>query len=342
MFSSPARRRENRAASEISATVTQSETQSETTMSASKNTSERAGLGLVLCIALLMFFAPLVSLHGAFAGDESANGPNLIARLTSLRSSFDATSSALEHGRAIAPASLSTPTRPAYSATLNVPVSLRVEWLASLLIFAALAFAALALVGLFTFRRAVGVLSITGGCLGAIAILHLFAMNAGVQSWTSELIESGMLGSPQDPFVAMRMLMARSFQLDPGIGLYVLTACLFFAGVLASTSAIPRMEGVVRSSPRVEVAEPIRVRPVDVQYPEESTTTLDVSQHGVYFTSPLRHYYAGMEIRLTRGSQVSDSGPLEERGSVVRVRPLAAGKFGIAVRLIKPSSPESI
>ncbi|MGB6545792.1 MAG: hypothetical protein WA871_10460 [Candidatus Acidiferrales bacterium] len=305
-----------------------------------KSNGERAGLGLILCIALLMFFAPLVSLHGAFVGDETANGPNLGARLTTLRSAFNVSSSAFARGHAAAATSAAEHTPS--SVPLNVPESLRLEWLASILIFAALACAALALLSLFLFRKATAALSLAGGCLGALAILQLFAMNAGVRSWTSDLIESGLLGSSQDPFVAMRMLMARSFQLDPGIGLYVMTTCLFFAGALAFSRVIPRMESVVRGSPRIQIAEPIQIRPVDTRYAEESLTTLDVSNHGVYFVTARQHYYPGMELRLTRGSRGSDAVNHEDRGSVVQVRPVEGGKFGIAVRLISPPAPDSV
>jgi hypothetical protein len=308
-------------------------------MSASTKKTERTGIGAILCIALLMFFAPLISLHGAFVGDSPSNGPNLSASLTTLRSNLSSTNSAFSHGREGTTGSSAE--QPMTSESLSLPLSLSIEWLAAVLIFAALACAALALICLFVARRAVGALCLVGGFFGAFAILHLFVMNAGVRAWTSNLIESGMLGSPQDPFVAMRMLMARSFELDPGIGLYVLTTCLFLASALAFTSAIPRMESVVRSSPRVQASEPIRVRPVDSQYPEESTTTVDVSEHGVFFVSARKHYYAGMELRLTRSPQVSDLGDREERASVVRVRPLEGGKVGVAIRLITPSAPES-
>ena len=305
-------------------------------MSASTNNHERAGIGAILCIALLMFFAPLISLHGALAGDESANGMSLSARLSSLRSSIDITNLAFAQGRGGSTGSADE--HPLASVPIDLPQSLKFEWVASLLIFAAEICAALALVALFAARRAAGPFSLAGSFFGALAILQLFVLNTGVRQWTSQLIESGMLGSPHDPFVAMRMLMARSFQLDPGIGLYVLTACLLLASALAYTSAIPRMASVVRSSPRVEVSVPIRVRPVDPQYPEEISTTLDVSQHGVYFVSERKHYYAGMELRLRRNPQLGDMASSEERASVVRVRTLEPGKFGVAVRLISPTS----
>jgi PilZ domain-containing protein len=302
--------------------------------SASSHHHERAGIGAVLGLALLMFFAPLVTLHGALVGDESPNGFAIHARLATLLSSIDITSSAFAHGNGGSTGSVSE--RPMASTPMETPESLKLEWLASDLIFAALAFAALGLVSLFAYPRAVTALALTGGFVGSFAILHLYLLNGGVHLWTNQLIESGLLGSPQDPFVAMRMLMARSFELDPGVGLYVLTACLFLASALSYTSVIPRIHSVVRKSPRVQIAVPIRIRPVDPQFNEETSTTVDVSQHGLYFVSSRPHYYAGMEIRLNRNPHLGELASHEERGSIVRVRALDAGKFGVAVRLISP------
>jgi hypothetical protein len=304
-------------------------------MAVSKNILERVGIGLALCVALLMFFSPLVILHGAFAGDESVNGLHVGPRLALLRSELEAASSGVSPDRE--GSSGSAVESPAIPKPFDVPISLRMASLVPLAIFAAFAFAALALLDLFLIRKATGTLAFLGGCFSLLAIVHLMIMNSGLRTWTAELIASEPLGSPEDPFVAMRILMAHSFQLTPGPGLHVLTACLFLVAALSYSRAIPRMERVVRRSPRVESAQTIHVRPLDPVLPEENCTSLNVSQFGLYFETAATHYYSGMEVRLTRNPGAGDAPNHEERGSVVRIDKLADGKRGIAIRILKPA-----
>ena len=58
-------------------------------MAVKRDKLERIGMGLVLCIALLMFYAPLVVLHGAFSGDESINALSVRSTLSQLRSGIE-------------------------------------------------------------------------------------------------------------------------------------------------------------------------------------------------------------------------------------------------------------
>ena len=304
-------------------------------MAVSKNIFERIGIGLALCVALFMFFSPLVILHGAFVGDEAVNGLHVAPRLAQLRSGLDAASSGVSQDRADSPDSATQ--SPAISKPLDVPLSLRMASLVPLAIFAAFAFAALALLDLFFIRKATGTLAFLGGCFGLLAIAHLMFMDSGLRAWTAELIATEPLGTHEDPFVAMRILMAHSFQLAPGPGLHVLTACLFLAAALSYSRAIPRMEGVVRRSPRAESSQIFHVRPLDPAFPEETCTSLNVSQFGLYLESSATYYYSGMEVRLTRNPGAPDSANHEERGSVVRVDKLADGKRGVAIRIITPA-----
>jgi hypothetical protein len=303
-------------------------------MTASKNRKERLGIGLSLCVALLMFFSPLVILHGAFAGDESVNGFHIEARLALLRSGLEATSSGLSQNRAVS--SASAVQNEAVSSSASVPISLRIAWLAPLAIFAAFAYAALALLDLFLLRKATWPLAFIGGCLGLYAIVHLVILNSGLRYWTAELIASEPMGPRDDPSVALRILMAHSFRLSPGPGLYALTVCMFLASALAYSRAIPRIELVVRRSPRLEISETIRVCPLDPALPEETCKSVNVSRYGLYFETRATHYYSGMEARFNRNPGAHDSTNREERGSVVRIDTLGNGKHGVAMRIIFP------
>jgi hypothetical protein len=304
-------------------------------MSRSKSNRERLGLGLLLSIAMLMFVSPLVNLHGAFAGDETANGLNVGSALSLLRSGLDASTAQFTANQGHAP--VSAPEGSAAAVSLRVPLSIQSESTATMLIFAALACSALALLDLFSIQKGITALSFAGGVFGALAIAQLVIMNDGMHRWTAQLIDSGAFGSPRDPFVAMRVLIARSFELVPGPGLYLLTACLFLVSALSYSSAIQRIESVMRSSPRIAVAASIRVRPIDPQYTAEICTTRDISRAGLYFHTPIPHYYSGMEIGLTRDPDSVGLGNEEERGSVVRVDRLKGGMFGVAVRVVTPA-----
>jgi hypothetical protein len=304
-------------------------------MAVSKNILERIGIGLALCVALLMFVSPLVILHGAFAGDESVNGFHVAARMAQLRSGLDAASSGVSPDRADSTGSATE--SPAITKPIDVPLSLRLASLVPLAIFVAFAFAALALLDLLFIRKGIGTLAFLGGCFSLLAIVHLMLMDSGLRAWTAELIATEPLGPHEDPFVAMRILMAHSFQLTPGPGLHVLTACLFLVAALSYSRAIPRMEAVVRRSPRVESSQIVHVRPLDPALPDETCTSLNISQYGLYLETSATHYYSGMEIRLTRDPDAADSANHEERGSVVRVDKLPDGKRGVAIRIIRPA-----
>jgi hypothetical protein len=301
-------------------------------MAVSKNILERVGIGLALCVGLLMFLSPLVILHGAFAGDESVNGLHVGPRLAELRSGLEAASTGMSPLRGG-----SGMESPSSSKPFDVPLSLTMASLVPIAIFAAFVFAVLALLDLLFIRKATGTFAFVGGCFGVLAIVHLMLMNSGLRTWTAEMIGSQQLGPNEDPFVAMRILMAHSFQLTPGPGLHVLTACLFLAAALSYSRAIPRMERVVRRSPRVETSQTIHVRPLDPALPEETCTSLNVSKFGLYLETAAMHYYSGMEVRLTRNPDAGSTAGHEERGSVVRIDKLADGKRGVAIRIITPA-----
>ena len=131
-----------------------------------KGKLETVGIGVVLVLALLMFFAPLVSFRTAFAGDLSVNGYNVDARLGQLETNLDTSVSALLRPRN----SNSSPAEQFLTTPPLLPFSLRIAWLASLLVSVAFGCAFLALVDLIFLRKSTGILSLIGGCCGVIPI----------------------------------------------------------------------------------------------------------------------------------------------------------------------------
>ena len=301
-------------------------------MTVSNNKSERMTIGLILCIALLTFFSPLVSLRLPI-GDQRGDAPNIRAGLTLLRSSLGI------FATLGAPEDRGPSTRPvtetlAIPKPLEMPLSLRYASLPPWLIFAALACAALALLDLLSSQNTFAGISLAGGCFGALAVLHVLVMSSDLKSWTAELISSGSLGSPDNPVLATRMFMLNTFHVNPGPGLYLLTTCLFLVPFLSYTRAIPRVRSVVRRNPRANVSQPILIRPLNSKYPEETCTSLDLSRNGLYVESDSNHYYVGMEIYLTRNALPGDTTNHEEHGSVVRVVKLGRGKCRFAIQII--------
>jgi hypothetical protein len=96
-----------------------------------------------------------------------------------------------------------------------------------------------------------------------------------------------------------------------------------------------------RRARRVKLRQPVHIRPFDQRCSPEVSTTINLSRDGIYFETSLGHYFAGMDIYLTRNFDPADPLSHEEIGEVVRVERLPNGKWGIAVRVyqIKAGQP---
>ena len=260
---------------------------------------ERIGMGLILGIALLTTFEPLVRLHDP-NGTRVSDAFDLRGGISQLQSELRMAAPVKpspDSGASVNPVTATT----AASGTLPMPFSLRTASIVPWCVFAALVFSLLALMDLLFFQKAVALLSLAGGCLAAIAVVHVLLLGSDLQSWTEKLMSMAELSSPGDSALGARILMANSFLISPGIGLYVLTICLLLVPLLSFTRAVPRLSAVVRRDARVSTSQAIQIRPVNSRYPEETCTSLDLSQSGLYLESSSNHYYVGMEVYLTRG-----------------------------------------
>jgi len=94
-----------------------------------------------------------------------------------------------------------------------------------------------------------------------------------------------------------------------------------------------------RTSPREILSEPVRIRPSDPQFTEEICTTANVSRGGLYFTTPTRHYFVGMNVVVTLNFGLDDPRHREQIGDVVRVDPLADDMVGVAIRILMHNNP---
>ncbi len=298
----------------------------------SKYDVERIGIGLLLCIALLMFESPLVRLHGP-EGDLPGDGSNVRWGLTMLKTGLTAVA-AYQSTPETAAAYRPVRTAPESAAPLELPFSLENSFYTPWLILASLVCAALALVDLLFSRKGFAGLCLLGGCLAALAVLHVTLMNSDLRTWTKALISTHAFGAADSPLLVTRMLMINSFQVSPGPGLYVLSSCLLLVPFISSTHSISRVGSVVRSDPRVKMTIPVLIRPVNTRYPEQMSTSLNVSKNGLQVESDASLYYAGMEVYLTRNAGIADLQGPEEHGCVVRVERPEGGKCRVAIRLI--------
>jgi PilZ domain len=301
-------------------------------MRSSNHKLERLVFGLILCVGMLMSFEPLVRMHDPNGG-QVGDAFDMRARLTQMESNLRIIAT-VKPSLNTGPSVVSVGETPAAAGPLAMPLGLRKASLAPWCVFAALAFCFLALVDLLGFQKVFAVFSLAGGCFAAIAVLHVMLMGSEVQFWTQDLMLRESLASTQDPGLGARILMANSFLISPGFGLYALTGCLFLVPVLSSTRAVPRLKAVLRHDPRVRVSQPVHIRPVNSQFPEETCTSLDLSRGGVLLESPSQHYYAGMEVYLTRNHHAGGPANPEEHGTVVRAQKMQNGGSRIAIQII--------
>ena len=88
-----------------------------------------------------------------------------------------------------------------------------------------------------------------------------------------------------------------------------------------------------RRAARAKICQPIRIRPLNPSCLPETSTTVNVSRHGIYFKTSVAHYFAGMDIGVTRNFVPDDPLSREEVGEVVRVERLQNGEYGVAIRI---------
>jgi hypothetical protein len=289
---------------------------------------ERLVFVFLLCIALLMAFVPLVRIHDP-NGTRVNSALDLPAGMSQLQSELRIVTP-IKASVYNSPANTPAAAAAATPGSLPMPFSIRSAALVPWCIFAALAFAFLALVDLLFFDKAVAVLSLLGGILGAAALIHVLILSSDLQAWSDALMSINELSAPSDPAFNVRSLMANSFFLIPGVGLYVLATSLLLMPFLSITSAVPRVGAVVRSAARIRSSNPVQIRPVNSKYPAETCMTLDVSRTGLLLESPSNRYFVGMEVYLTRNAPTGGAGNSEEHGYVVRVEKKDSGcRFAI-------------
>ena len=107
----------------------------------------------------------------------------------------------------------------------------------------------------------------------------------------------------------------------------------------------PLHKGERRRKRRAEVSLALRVRPADPKDGvfEEVRATRNASRDGLYFITPAKRYYEGMQLRVTVPYQPSAGiTSWENRAEVVRVEERADSRMGVAIRLLGAASPSDL
>jgi PilZ domain-containing protein len=94
---------------------------------------------------------------------------------------------------------------------------------------------------------------------------------------------------------------------------------------------------VLRRSPRIKVAKPLRVRPAEARDGsfEDVPVSVNASKQGIFFTSQRTTYYPGMRVYVIFPyTSPEDKKNAEYLAEVKRVENMPDGDAGVAVHLL--------
>jgi hypothetical protein len=94
---------------------------------------------------------------------------------------------------------------------------------------------------------------------------------------------------------------------------------------------------VLRRSPRIKVAKPLRVRPSEARDGsfEDIPISVNASKQGIFFTTQRATYYPGMRVYVIFPyASPEDQKSAEYLAEVKRIENLPEGEFGVAVHLL--------
>jgi len=106
---------------------------------------------------------------------------------------------------------------------------------------------------------------------------------------------------------------------------------------IAAPEIAEKKQSEKRRSRRAKIARQVRVRPSSPQdeHFEDIPTSVNASREGIYFSTRIAGYYAGMRVFVTFPfTSAHDPMSCEYVARVVRVEDLGNKRFGIAVELL--------
>jgi hypothetical protein len=93
-----------------------------------------------------------------------------------------------------------------------------------------------------------------------------------------------------------------------------------------------------RRQPRTNLSQVVFIRPADSRSHPDVCTLVNASKYGVYLVTLAGYCAPGVEVYLT--SDFKPGSPMTHAmaGVVVRVEELKDNKWGVAIRIVSPSS----
>jgi hypothetical protein len=220
------------------------------------STTDRKIISFFLCIALLTFFLPLVTIQIPVLGNQDVSGYDIFSKARQFDDKLnDLRPKGLDRsGNKLSQSPEDSP----YSTYHNESIPLSVQTI-PIIPFEAIASLVFAFIGLLCclnpFRSGImRVVCVFGSIFAIVTILHITIANSDLHTWFQERVSansSGLNGNPFDQIGrSIITMVANTFQIKPSIGLYVLAATLIMASVFSYSrrlSTVPSDEPVIDS-----------------------------------------------------------------------------------------------
>jgi len=225
--------------------------------------SEKWIAGMLLLVAMLTFFFPLVSLQLPILGDQEISGYDLLNRGRDIDRALSSIGSRSADENSTVPARPPLGDSAARAARIpSMPLSVQYISFVAIEIILGLGCAVLALICCFGSieRGPTKTISSIGAMASIAAVLQLVIANSDMHTWLRDQIVASSSALADNPFAGVAQqieaLAVNSVQVKPGSGLYVLaatlslTAMILFSGVMSSFSSneIPAYPAAVETS----------------------------------------------------------------------------------------------
>lgn len=226
--------------------------------------AEQLVVGLLLVVALLTFFFPLMTLQIPLLGNQSVSGYDIFTKTRQFRQQLTSIPKGL--GKSDSKSTQrSTPSTD--SNEIALPISVQSAAFVPLEVTVAFACALLTLPGCFPRLHPahVRVMSSVGSIAAVTAILHLTIINSDLHEWFQQSMQTGSGSPSENPFAGLMQqlgnLVVNTFQVKAGAGLYVLAVTLVLVAFLSYSRLL------------VQMAEPIHDGPASPRLPSATVVS---------------------------------------------------------------------
>lgn len=206
---------------------------------------ERWTVSILLLIALLTFFFPLLTIQMPLRQDVT--GYDIYSETRQLEKQVSSISKQNEKPSTgpQEPQEPSVPSSPSERSEPPIPLSLRLAPMIPLEVTLAFVCALVALLGTGRGIAVSKVVSTLGAASAVVATIHLLILNSDMHSWIQQSMQASTEELRDNPFAGFAQqlgnLMVNSFQVKPGVGMYVLTLALVVVAVAYHSRFLARL-----------------------------------------------------------------------------------------------------